>query len=199
MEEKQLEKPSFQLLPISSIKKNDGEISGLPKNPRIIRDYTFQKLVKSIQDHPELLHARSVMVITRDGKYIVIGGNMRLSACKELGYKEIPCVVLDESTPVEKLRAYAVKDNVAFGEWDFEELANNWDSEKLEEWGLYVPQEEDEEEDDRPAKQEDTGILAITLTDDEQELWAECKSKLKIKTDKTAFLKLIMNFLTPAE
>lgn len=109
-----------------------------PKNPRVIKDDKFKKLVKSIQDFPDMLNKRPLVVFTDvDGKYVVLGGNMRLKACNELGIKEIPIIVADEWTEEQK-NEFLIKDNVGFGEWDWDDLANEWDSELLNEWGLQV-------------------------------------------------------------
>lgn len=124
---------------ISDLKNNTGQIKGLPKNPRILKDYKFEKLVKSIQDDPEMLDLRELIVYDNNGEMVVICGNMRLKAMKELKFKDAPCKVLPTGTDVEKLKAYTIKDNVAFGEHDFDILANEWDVEQLEEWGLDIP------------------------------------------------------------
>lgn len=125
-----------QSIKITKLVGNTGQIEGLPKNPRLIRDEKFRKLVKSIQDDPEMLELRELLVIPHDKQYVVIGGNMRLRAMIECGHKEAPCKVLDKATPPEKLRAYAAKDNVGFGEWDWDALANEWDAGELSDWGL---------------------------------------------------------------
>ena len=126
-------------LSISKLKANTGQIDGLPKNPRLIRDEKFQKLVKSIQEDPEMLQLRELIVIPSGKNFVVIAGNMRLRAMMELGYKEAPCKVLDKDTSVEKLKAYTIKDNVGFGEHDWEQLANEWDAKDLADWGLDFP------------------------------------------------------------
>lgn len=123
----------------SELEVNKGQIDGLPKNPRFIRDERFNALKKSIEDAPEMLSLRELIVYPLNGKYVVIGGNMRLRACKDLGYKELPCKVLGADTPVEKLREYAIKDNLAFGQDDFDILANEWDSDELVDFGMEMP------------------------------------------------------------
>jgi site-specific DNA-methyltransferase (adenine-specific) len=136
----------MQIVKISEVKPN-------PKNPRIIKDGKFQKLVKSIQEFPDMLNKRPLVTFTdTDGKYVVLGGNMRLKACKEIGLKEIPIIVADEWTEEQK-NEFLIKDNVGFGEWDWDSLANEWDVEKLDDWGLDLPvdlsvQEELEAEED---------------------------------------------------
>lgn len=122
----------MQIVKITEVKPN-------PKNPRIIKDDKFRKLVKSIQEFPDMLNKRPLIVFTdTDGKYVVLGGNMRLKACTEIGLKEIPVILADEWTEEQKAE-FLIKDNVGFGEWDWDQLANEWDAEKLDDWGLNIP------------------------------------------------------------
>jgi DNA modification methylase len=111
------------------------EVKANPNNPRIIKDDKFQKLVKSIKEFPEMLNIRPIVV---NADMLVLGGNMRLKACKEAGLKELPIIKADDLTE-EQQKQFIIKDNVGFGEWDWEDLANNWDSEQLTEWGLDIP------------------------------------------------------------
>jgi len=110
---------------ISEIKLN-------PNNPRLIKDDKFEKLVKSIQEFPEMLEIRPIVV---NADMVILGGNMRFKACKEAGLKEIPVIVADNLTE-EQQREFLIKDNVSGGEWDWDLLANEWDSEQLTEWGI---------------------------------------------------------------
>lgn len=127
------------MIPISQIETNKGQIKGLPKNPRLIRDEHFKKLLQSIKDNPEMLYLRELLVYPHQGKYVVIGGNMRLMAMKDLGYTEAPCKVIPEDTTVEQLKAYTIKDNAAYGEWDYDLLANEWDEVELDDWCIDIP------------------------------------------------------------
>ena len=104
-------------------------------NPRIIKDDKFHKLVKSIKDFPEMLEIRPIVV---NNEMMVLGGNMRLKAIQELGIKEVP-VIKAESLTEEQQREFLIKDNVGFGEWDWDELANGWDANDLSDWGLDIP------------------------------------------------------------
>ena len=118
------------------------QIKPNPNNPRLIKDDKFKKLVKSIEEFPEMMEKRPIVCVTDvDGKIYPLGGNMRLKALQELKYKEIPdsWVLMADEWTEEKRREFVIKDNIGFGEWDWEELANGWDSEKLEEWGLDLP------------------------------------------------------------
>jgi site-specific DNA-methyltransferase (adenine-specific) len=114
--------------PINKIKSN-------PNNPRVIKDDKFKKLVQSLKDLPEMAQVRPI-VVNQD--MIVLGGNMRLKAMKEAGWKEAPVAIVDWDE--DKQRQFIIKDNVGFGEWDWDMLANEWDAESLGEWGLDVPQ-----------------------------------------------------------
>ncbi len=121
------------------IKVNISQVKANPKNPRVIKDGKFQKLVTSIKEFPDMLNKRPLIVFTDvDGKYCVLGGNMRLKALNELKYTEIPVIIADEWTEEQKAE-FLIKDNVGFGEWDWDQLANEWDAEKLDDWGLDIP------------------------------------------------------------
>lgn len=114
---------------------NINEIKPNPNNPRIIKDDKFKKLVKSIQDFPQMLELRPIVI---DENNIVLGGNMRLKACKEAGLTDVPVIYAKDLTEEQK-KEFIVKDNVGYGEWDWDDLANNWDTELLNEWALAVP------------------------------------------------------------
>ena len=129
----------IKTLKISQIDTNKGQVEGLPKNPRFIRDENFARLMKSIADAPEMLSLRELIVYPVGRRFVCIAGNMRLRACRELGMQDVPCKVLAKDTPVEKLREYAIKDNNPFGEDDWDVLANEWDTAELEDWGLTLP------------------------------------------------------------
>jgi len=118
----------MELRPIKEIKPN-------PDNPRVIRDKKFEKLKKSIQDFPEMLKLRPIVVDEND---VILGGNMRYRALKELGHKYINVIKASELTEAQK-REFVIKDNVGFGEWEWDLLANEWDTEELEAWGLDIP------------------------------------------------------------
>lgn len=118
----------MEIAKINAVKLN-------PNNPRIIKDDKFKKLVQSIKDFPEMLNIRPI-VVNKD--MIILGGNMRYKACKEAGLKEIPIIITDLTE--EKQREFLIKDNTSGGEWDWEVLANEWDVEELESWGLDVPE-----------------------------------------------------------
>jgi hypothetical protein len=116
------------------------KVKGNPENPRIIKNDKFKKLVKSIQEFPEMLKLRPIVV---DEDFMVLGGNMRLKASKDAGLKEVWIEVAEGLTEEQK-KEFIVKDNVGFGEWEWDMLANEWDSVQLAEWGLDVWQNEDD-------------------------------------------------------
>jgi hypothetical protein len=116
------------------------KVKGNPENPRIIKNDKFKKLVKSIQEFPEMLKLRPIVV---DEDFMVLGGNMRLKASKDAGLKEVWIEVAEGLTEEQK-KEFIVKDNVGFGEWEWDILANEWDSVQLAEWGLDVWQNEDD-------------------------------------------------------
>lgn len=118
----------IQKVPINTVKAN-------PNNPRIIKDDKFAKLVKSINEFPQMLNLRPIVV---NDDMVVLGGNMRLKACKEAGLKDIPIIKASELTEQQQ-KEFIVKDNVGYGEWDWSDLANNWDAEQLQDWGLDIP------------------------------------------------------------
>lgn len=141
------------------IKVNISQVKPNPKNPRVIRDGKFQKLVQSIKEFPDMLNKRPLIVFTDvDGKYCVLGGNMRLKALNELKYTEIPVIIADEWTEEQK-NEFLIKDNVGFGEWDWDQLANEWEIEKLEKWGLDIPIFESENSELGEGNFDDPGII----------------------------------------
>ena len=142
-----------KIVKINQIKPN-------PKNPRTIKDERFEKLKKSIQDFPDMLNKRPLVCFTdTDGKFVVLGGNMRLKAAKDLGLKELPIILADEWTEEQKAE-FLIKDNVGFGEWDWNELNTDWDTEQLNEWGLDVPEFNNAENDTENDPFDDEGINA---------------------------------------
>lgn len=135
---------SYQMIDITKLEYNEGQIEGLPKNPRYLKESEHDKLKKSLIDSPEFLEYKPLMVYAMDnGNYVTICGNMRLRVANELrldGHSEfdtIPCVILKADTPIEKIKEYAIKDNVQAGNWDWDELANGeWETDDLQDWGV---------------------------------------------------------------
>lgn len=166
-----------QKIKISEIKTNK-------KNPRLIKDEKFKKLVKSIQEFPQMLELRPIVV---DENNIVLGGNMRLKACLEVGLKEIYIVKAEDLTEEQK-NEFIIKDNVNFGEWDMDILANEWETKEILTWGLDLPfynETLNAIENDKPEIEVTTEILEehnyIVFTFDNQLDWQVAKELLNIK------------------
>lgn len=160
-----------EIVKISEVKAN-------PSNPRVIKNDKFKKLVNSIKEFPQMLEIRPIVV---NEENIVLGGNMRLKACKEAGLKEVHIIKASNLTE-EQQREFIVKDNVGFGEWDWDLLANDWDVDKLDEWGLdlpsdvFTPEELEAEEDEAHAKLQDKFIIPpFSVLDTRQGYWQERK------------------------
>jgi DNA modification methylase len=143
----------MEIRKISEVKLN-------PNNPRLIKDDKFKKLVQSVKDFPEMLNIRPI-VVNQD--MIILGGNMRYKACREAGLKEIPVIITDLTE--EQQREFLIKDNTSGGEWDWEVLANEWDNEQLEAWGLDLPIFENENIIEAEAEEDDFEIPNEIQTD----------------------------------
>lgn len=129
---------------VKSLVMNNGQIAGLPKNPRQWTADDVERLARSIEETPELLDARPLIVIQLEAKYVVLGGNLRLAAIKKLKWEKAPCYLLPMDTPAEKLKEIVIKDNGSFGQWDYDLLANEWDDLDLNGWGVAVWDNENE-------------------------------------------------------
>lgn len=125
-----------QEININKIVQNKGQIIGLPSNPRQWTKADVERLAASIEETPELLDARPLIALQQDDRFVVLGGNLRLAALKHLGRKTAPVYVIPEDTPIEKQKEIVIKDNGAFGAWDFDMLANEWDDLPLTDWGV---------------------------------------------------------------
>ena len=175
-----------QQIKINQIDQNKGQIAGLPANPRQWTRDDVERLAKSIEETPELLEARPLIAMPHDDKYIVLGGNLRLAALKRLGRKEAPVYVLPEDTPIDKQKEIVVKDNGAFGAWDFDMLANEWDDLPLLDWG--VPAWENEMMDEKAldglfedVEQKEKPItISIHIPDEIKDKEEDIRSAIKI-------------------
>ena len=150
---------------ITQLHPNQGQVEGLPKNPRFIRDPKFKKLVKSIQDDPEMLELRELIVYdTQDERgFVIIGGNMRYEALRKLKYKTAVCKILPHDFPMDKMRRIVLKDNSSFGETNFDDLINDWKPEEIDAAAIDVPDIPDPEEEEE-AKDDGAffGVLPAT-------------------------------------
>lgn len=126
----------IQFVPIELLEYNEGQIPGVPENPRTRDDAKQRNLEKSIKELPEMTIARAALCFPYNGRYVVIGGNRRLEAQRALKRKKIPIIALPQDTPVEKLRRMALLDNESTGETDWNKIAKSWDTEELKGWGI---------------------------------------------------------------
>ena len=181
----------MELIKITQVKPNKN-------NPRFIKDYKFNKLVNSIKEFPEMLKLRPIIVNT---DMVVLGGNMRLRACKEAGLKEVWVLKADDLTEQQQ-REFIVKDNVGFGEWDWDLLANEWEIDLLEDWGLDLPIEEqiekmeDDEEIELPqsVQLEPPKEYILIMAEPNSVDWEELKEMLKLKMVRRGGYKKGSNF-----
>lgn len=127
-------------LPIDKLVNNTGQIEGVPANPRNISKDDYAKLLKSLQEDPEFLEHKPLHVYEHGDKYVVLGGNQRLKALKELKYTEVPVTIYASDTPADVVNARVIKDNTEFGSWDMDMLANEWSDMPLDEWGVELSQ-----------------------------------------------------------
>ena len=168
----------MELVKITQVRPNEN-------NPRFIKDYKFKKLVTSIKEFPEMLKLRPIVV---NSDMIVLGGNMRLKACKEAGLKEVWILKAEELTEAQQ-REFIVKDNVGFGDWDWDILANEWDVDLLEDWGLDLPiddkidkmEEDDEIELPQSVQLEPPKEYILIMAEPNSVDWEELKETLKLK------------------
>jgi hypothetical protein len=168
----------MELVKITQVRPNEN-------NPRFIKDHKFKKLVTSIKEFPEMLKLRPIVV---NSDMVVLGGNMRLKACKEAGLKEVWILKAEELTEAQQ-REFIVKDNVGFGEWDWDILANEWDVDLLEDWGLDLPiddkidkmEEDDEIELPQSVQLEPPKEYILIMAEPNSVDWEELKETLKLK------------------
>ena len=165
------------------------KVQGNPSNPRIIKNDKFKKLVKSIQEFPEMLKLRPIVV---DEDMMVLGGNMRLKASKDAGLKEVWIEVAEGFTEEQK-KEFIVKDNVGFGEWEWDMLGNEWNSVQLAEWGLDVWQNEDDVVDVEEITDFTESVNFLIKCENLQE-FEDLKTKLNVKTTKISYNNFISKF-----
>lgn len=144
-----------EFISVSLIEINEGQIEGVPSNPRTISKEKMEALKRSIQNLPDMLSMRELLVYPLNGKYIVLGGNMWYLACLSLGYKELPCKIIPKDIPSDKLRAIVMQDNNQFGQTDWDLIANEWDLDELKDWGVDLPSDWQNAEEPKQAKSDD--------------------------------------------
>ena len=179
---------------------NINEVLTNPNNPRTIKDDKFKKLVKSIKEFPQMLEKRAIVV---DEAMMVLGGNMRLKACKDAGIKMV-WVDVAEGWTEEQKKEFIVKDNVGFGEWDWDAIANEWEEDKLDDWGLDVWQPEDDvdysilDDDDLTdqLKEMTEGVRKAIQIEFEADHYDEAADLVRFWRSKDAYVgKMILDFL----
>lgn len=178
------------------------EVKTNPNNPRVLKDDKFKKLVASIKGFPKMLEIRPIVV---NSDMIVLGGNMRLKACKEAGLKKVHIIKAEDLTD-EQQREFIIKDNVGFGEWDWEMLANEWDSQELNDWALDVwqaPEDvdysilDDENETDSQLEDMAGGVKKAIQIEFEPEHYEDAAAIVKYWRERDAYIgKMILDFLT---
>lgn len=177
-------------LSLDVIDPNEGQMAerGLPENPRTIRDERFEQLKANITKYPQFLRQNSLIVYPyTEGRYLIIGGNQRYAALKDLGYDKVPCHILPAETPVENLKAFVVLDNSPFGQWDWMKLqSEDWDADQLQDWGVEMPiMETDMDIDnffdtlDDSEQKEKPEHITLVLPDDLKEQKSEIKDVIK--------------------
>ena len=175
------------------------DIKPNPNNPRVLRDDKFQKLKQSITEFPKMLSLRPMVI---DENNVVLGGNMRLRALQELGFTDVEEAWVKRSSDLteEEKKRFIIADNVAFGEWDWDSLANDWEVVDLEAWGLEIPQFDNEADTDYSDKNKEIdveeleGLMAINLKYTEEDYWKVKEQLSKIaQTPEQAVWKLLRN------
>lgn len=176
-----------RIIDIKCLELNEGQIVGIPKNPRYLKGEEHDKLKKSLKDSPELLQYKQLMIYAiEDNKFVVICGNMRLRICQELhnegveGFDALPCFVLNKDVSIYKIKEYAIKDNVQAGNWDWDELANgDWEVNDLQDWGVdcsFLTESEDADNLEKKEKEE---------KDYSEEMVSEYKLEVDCKNEET--------------
>lgn len=127
-----------QEIELKKLNPNKGQIEGVPTNPRKATKEQIEKLKRSIEETPTMLQLREIIAYDNNGQLVIVGGNMRYQALKALGHKTALVKVLPADTPKETINAFIIKDNAQFGEWDIDLLANEWDKDLLEDWGVSI-------------------------------------------------------------
>ena len=176
---------------LTDLELNRGQVAGLPSNPRQWGKGELEDLVKTIKQTPELLEMRGLIVYPYNGKYVILGGNMRYSALREMSAVDAPCMIVPEDTPIEKLREITILDNGSFGSWDYDMLANEWDDLPLADWGVpawdtenleevSAPKEVEEDEIERKKREFEERMAAGEISEEDEE-YQEFLEKFKLK------------------
>ena len=175
------------LISIDKLEANVGQLSDVPANPRIITEERMEALKKSVSQLPDMLSLRELLVYPKEGRFVVLCGNQRLAVCKELEWKELPCKIIPQSTPAEKLRRITMLDNEPFGKTDWDMIVSDWNVEELQSWGIevlsvikdewdnipYINEEQKEPVLDKPIK------IVVSVPFEELDIVDEIRDKIK--------------------
>lgn len=182
-----------KILPIALVDMNEGQVPGLPRNPRTWTYADIERLKQSIRETPELMDARGIIVYPHNGRFVAVGGNMRLAALKSMGMDTAPCVILPDDMPADKLQEIVIKDNGTFGDWDADALMDEWGGCPFADWGIDVVQDLGADADQtEKAKQEDDPrkVFEVELTPKEFNFVSE-RLRMYNEVPELALLKLI--------
>ena len=165
------------------------DIKPNPNNPRVIRDYKFQKLKQSITEFPKMLSLRPMVI---DENNVVLGGNMRLRVLQELGFNDIDEAWVKRSSDLteEEKKRFIIADNVSFGEWDWDTLANDWDVVDLEAWGLDIPFYDEEVKQDESKEEEEMNVIELKFYNKDYKIVKEKLNSISMSPE-IAVLKLL--------
>jgi hypothetical protein len=159
---------------ISKLKANVGQLEGIPSNPRCLKNQKFYDLVESIKEDPGFLEFKALHTLEHNKGFVVLCGNQRLAALKHLKYKQVPIMVYDLETPLDIIRGRIIKDNTHYGEWDMDDIANQWDEMPVKKWGLDVAYDTSE------AKEETKEIkIKLTISPDYSDIEHEVRAELE--------------------
>lgn len=155
-------------IPLNLLDLNNGQLPGLPRNPRNWTVREIDSLKASIEETPELMEVRPILVVRHKDRFVAVGGNMRLSALRSMGAEDAVCTILPDDLGARKLKEVVIKDNAAIGEWDWDLLANEWSDYPLADYGIPVPYREEDAHKDAPAAPvDDRVVIEVKLSTDE--------------------------------
>lgn len=178
-------------LKLSALEPNTGQVPGLPINPRQWAKSDVDSLARSLTETPELFEARPLLVVPHEGKYVILGGNLRYEASKQNKAKEVPAIVFPENTEIDLLKRIVILDNGSFGAWDYDSLANEWGDLPLADWGVpaWEPEKVDEDavdalfEEHQGGMEDNSTQIAVTIPEQYQDKVEDIIAALKVTLD----------------
>jgi hypothetical protein len=167
----------MQYIELSKLQNNSGQLDGVHENPRDLTEKGFEQTKKSIQEFPDMLEVRMLVVVPHNDNYVVVGGNQRLRALNALGYNKAPCIVVNWDA--DKINQFIVADNLSFGSWNYDLLANEWDVEDLNDWGMELPFNlEDAESEDFQVKEKSSKMFGLKIETEIKTNFEQIKQEL---------------------